>query len=111
MRIGNLEIKQVQWHRNGIAGAGFYALLFRDLDQEADMVATLFDAPGACAVLRVPDLSDPDKGVTFGTNSWRGDYYEADLREAAETWGGTGRVGPFSMIPALGEVSDADDQS
>lgn len=99
MKIGNLDVRSVNWHRNGIGGEGFFAILFRDEDVGADMVATLFDGPGQCAVLRVPDLSDPEKGVRFGINSWRGDHYETDLRKAAELWEETGRLGPFSMIP------------
>ena len=97
-----IKIRDIQWHRNGISGVGFYAILFNDPAQ-GDMVATLFDEKGYCTVLRVPDLSDPEKGVKFGINSWRGDYYESTLRKAAESWQ-SGRIGPFS-IPYFGEGS------
>lgn len=96
------EVKQIEFHRNGVGGAGFYAILFISHVDEKDslMVATLFDEFGYCAVLRVPDLSDIDKGVSFGVNSWRGDCFEPELREAVKKQKSTNRLGPFS-IPVL----------
>ena len=94
-----LTIKDAAFHRNGVGGLGFYAIYFHDQDQ-GDMFAALFDEPGACAVVNVKQLAAGD--VAFGSNSWRGDHYEAGLRPLIEKWSqdqGTGRIGPFSAIP------------
>ncbi len=93
-----LTIEDIQWHRNGISGEGFYAIIFTDPD-EGRMVATLYDEVGYCSVLHIEKLSNPTIGVRFGTNSWRGDYYEDTLRSEVEKWNSSGRLGPFSMIP------------
>lgn len=90
------KIHQVAWHRNGIEGKGFYAVLFDDKDN-GRMVAVVYDNPHYCSVLKVSMLSE-DNGVMFGKNSWRGDQYEPELREAIKTFD-TGRVGDFSKIP------------
>lgn len=102
-----INVKQIEFHRNGIAGEGFYAILFTSdsdgmggVEGDSLFVATLFDEPGYCAVLRVPDLSEADKGVTFGINSWRGDVFEDELRQAVKNQKTTNRIGPFS-VPVL----------
>lgn len=74
------KVHQVAYHRNGVAGNGFHAVLFTATTRER-MIATVFDERGNIAVLRVPDLAQND-GVTFGVNSWRGDDYEPELRAA-----------------------------
>jgi hypothetical protein len=69
------------YHRNGVAGNGFYVVLFRD-DDGATKVAIQFpeqDAEGESlpsmntAVLQVDLLAAGN--VAFGENSWRGDHY------------------------------------
>lgn len=97
------KIVQASWHRNGVGGVGFYAILFES--EYGLMVASLFDEPGYCAVYLVERLSNPEIGVRFGENdnSWRGDRYEAVLRpmlqDYLETSGSDGsiRVGPFGI--------------
>ena len=93
-----LNVQSVAWHRNGVGGVGFYAVLFRDQEKERDMVASLFDEPGYCAVYDVGLLA---KGsVKFAENSWRGDVYEAALRPLLKAYlsdNGTNRIGPFSL--------------
>lgn len=96
----NLKIKDAAFHRNGVGGAGFYAIHFHDTEQ-GNMFAALFDEPGHCAVVNVEKLASGD--IAFGSNSWRGDCYEAELRPLIEKWSkqqGTGRIGPFS-VPAI----------
>jgi hypothetical protein len=80
-----IKLVQCEHHRNGVCGLGFYAILFdwKDGKTTRRMVATLFDEPGACAVLEVAPLSI-EVGVTFGENSWRGDDFEKELRRLAE---------------------------
>jgi hypothetical protein len=43
------------------------------------MMAVLFEDKGYCAVFDVDLLKDGD--IQFGHNSWRGDYFESELRE------------------------------
>ncbi len=97
-----LSVKNVSWHRNGICGEGFFAVLFADPEQQGDekkgnMVASLFDKPGYCSVYNLPLLEKGD--IAFGSNSWRGDVYEAELRPLVEKWlkaNEGNRIGPFS---------------
>jgi len=76
-----IKLVQCEYHRNGIGGLGFYAILFdwKDGKVKRRMLATLFDERGACAVLEVAPLST-EVGVKFGLNSWRGDDFEKELR-------------------------------
>lgn len=102
------KVEQVQWHRNGIGGVGFYAVLFRtdasDMNGSKDelMVACVYEEKGCCSVLAVAPLSTSE-GVQFGQNSWRGDHFEPELRAAIKAAGDTaaGRAGPFS-VPKVG---------
>jgi hypothetical protein len=77
----NLRVFNINYHRNGIAGAPFHAVVFRDRGVEGSRkVAILFEAPQHCAVLDVDKLNQGD--TAFGSNSWRGDQYEPHLRKA-----------------------------
>jgi len=80
----NLTIKAIDHHRNGVCGAPFNVVLFRDEAEQANMVGIIFYAPDHVAVLDVDKAAAGD--VAFGSNSWRGDHYEDDLRQACETW-------------------------
>lgn len=128
------EVIQVAYHRNGVGGNGFHAVLFETSTDrcvkcrgfatlgttghgmtvcvECDaktpatvetmktrMLGVVFDEPGSVAVLDVALLSDPEVGVAFGANSWRGDQYEAELRVAiaATESDGSIRIGPFGV--------------
>jgi hypothetical protein len=68
----------IAFHRNGIDGSPFYAVLFRD--GESRKLAILFNAEAHCAVLDVEKLHAGD--IAFGSNSWRGDQFEQPLRAA-----------------------------
>ena len=59
----------------------------RDVKENGDEVAIVFDEPGQCAVLDVGKLAAGD--VRFGENSWRGDVYERALREVIRRRFGT----------------------
>ena len=68
-------------HRNGICGTPFDVILFEDTGPEGSRkVAILFEPEGHCAVLDVDKLAAGD--IAFGSNSWRGDRFEASLRKA-----------------------------
>lgn len=110
-------VQEVAYHRNGIGGTGFYAVRFTaDIEpqseedskiwntpatagqKDANWLAIVFDEPGSCAVVCL-DLI-PTCGVKFaGGNSWRGDRFEPELRDAIKSTPLSGgiRVGPFCL--------------
>ena len=73
-----LTIIAIDSHRNGICGAPFDVVLFRE--GRTRMLGILFEAEAHCAVFDVAKLAAGD--IAFGSNSWRGDNYEPDLRRA-----------------------------
>lgn len=77
------KVIDVSYHRNGIGGIGFYAILF-DNPKQGRMFAALFDEDGYCAVSKISMLADND--IAFGSNSWRGDCFEAELRPLVKKW-------------------------
>jgi hypothetical protein len=128
--LENVTIVQVAYHRNGVSGEGFHAVIFTidyqscaicgtawgwtrgdgtmTCDNQHDgppktearkMVASVFPSPGHVAVYAIAELSNPEIGIAFGENSWRGDRYEARLRQAIreERSDGSVQVGPFAI--------------
>ena len=75
----NLSIENIQHHRNGVSGAPFYVLLFRDPD-EGRMLGVVFQHEHHVAVFNLDKLALGN--IAFGENSWRGDQYEPHLRKA-----------------------------
>jgi hypothetical protein len=76
-----LHILDIFFHRNGIGGAPFHAIIFRDTGPESSVkVGIVFEQPYHAAILDIAKLADGDIG--FGSNSWRGDRYEPHLRNA-----------------------------
>ena len=76
-----LKIIAIAHHRNGVAGAPFDVALFKERGREGSLkVGILFDEPAHCAILDIAKLAAGD--IKFGSNSWRGDKYEAPLRQA-----------------------------
>ncbi|MBX9623994.1 MAG: hypothetical protein K2X82_09315 [Gemmataceae bacterium] len=78
-----LHFDHITYHRNGICGAPFYPVIFRDPD-EGQMLGVVFDAGHHVAVFNLDKLALGN--VAFGVNSWRGDRYEPHLRRAIATW-------------------------
>ncbi len=77
----SIRILNIDHHRNGIGGAPFYAVVFRDSGERGSVkLAVVFDQAAHVAVLDIAKLADCD--VEFGSNSWRGDQYEPGLRRA-----------------------------
>ncbi|MBC7816370.1 MAG: hypothetical protein IAG10_05705 [Planctomycetaceae bacterium] len=72
-----LHIDHVQYHRNGISGAPFHALIFRD-PSIGRMLGIVFEQEHHVAVFDLDKLFLGD--IAFGSNSWRGDHYEPHLR-------------------------------
>jgi hypothetical protein len=76
-----LKIIDIALHRNGICGAPFHVVLFADQDpQGSRKVAIVFEKDGHCAVLDIAKLHAGD--IAFGSNSFRGDNYEPNVRLA-----------------------------
>jgi hypothetical protein len=74
-----LTFRQIKYHRNGVSGAPFHVVWFKD-HEEGDMLGVVFEQPHHVAVFRLDRLDVRDIG--FGTNSWQGDKYEPHLRLA-----------------------------
>ena len=99
-----IKVKESSFHRNGIGGEGFYAVLF-NVEQEPgtedvsphDFLGIVFDEPGHCAVVALNLISEC--GVRFAAgNSWRGDHFEVPLRDHIKEGVTTGiRFGPFAL--------------
>ena len=72
-----MRIISTDHHRNGISGCPFTIHL---INEEGDTkVVIMFDGhPDCVAVLSVDQLAKGD--IAFGSNSWRGDVYAAELR-------------------------------
>jgi len=71
------KVIAIDYHRNGISGAGFHVILFKSGKQK--MMGVVFEEGGYCAIFDVNKLTAGD--IEFGSNSWRGDNYEPELRE------------------------------
>lgn len=77
--IEGLKFKDVQYHRNGVSGDGFYCAVATD-KENGDMLITYFPDLGqcACAVYCLSILPN----IRFMENSWRGDHYAGAMRQA-----------------------------
>ncbi len=75
----NLAIIDIAYHRNGICGAPFHAIIFRD-PEAGRMLGIVFDEPHHVAVFNLDSLAVGS--IAFCLNSWRGDRYEPTLRNA-----------------------------
>jgi hypothetical protein len=81
-----MKIREIAYHRNGVAGNGFHVVTFkggRRISQGVnrnfpEMVAIVFEEPGNVAVFDRELLGEGI--IAFAENSWRGDYYEKELR-------------------------------
>ena len=78
-----LQIIDLDFHRNGVAGQPFKVALVDDANEGDVKLVIMFEEEGYTAVLSVDKLHE-DEDISFGTNSWRGDDYEVALR--SEMW-------------------------
>lgn len=91
-----INVKEIAYHRNGIGGEPFHVVLFtmRDTDSETtapdskpiihNMMAVVFEQPYQVSVFDHDKLKQDIIG--FGYNSWRGEVYERQLRQAIARW-------------------------
>jgi len=93
----NLIIEEIAHHRNGVSGESFDVIKFV-CPENGNMIGIVFDLNwihdhktqtarqqtwnGRVAVLNRDLLAEGN--IRFGENSWRGDHYEQDLRDAIQ---------------------------
>lgn len=98
-----IKVKSLEYHRNGVGGEGFYVAIFDDSDN-GEMMGVIFPLSkedefkfygerkpkfggrvheswnGRVAIFKTSLIAQGN--IKFGINSWRGDTYEAQLRQA-----------------------------
>lgn len=75
----NLQIVDMDFHRNGVAGMPFQVALVDDATEGDTKLVIMFEEEGHTAVLSLDKLIQ-NEDIGFGSNSWRGDQYEHELR-------------------------------
>lgn len=78
-KLENLQIVDMDHHRNGVAGMPFQVALVDDPTEGDTKLVIMFEQEGHTAVLSLDKLIQ-NEDIGFGSNSWRGDQYEAALR-------------------------------
>jgi hypothetical protein len=81
-----IKIEKIAYHRNGVAGEGFHVATFICPENKTPMVGIVFEGGGQCAVFNRQLLGEGV--IERRKNSWRGDCYESDLREAIKQFRG-----------------------
>ncbi len=79
-----LNIKHIDYNRNGVSGQGFHTVLFDDISKgytSTNMFATVFPEVGHVAVVCMDIMTNDDLNHNC-LNHWRGDVYEVALRKA-----------------------------
>lgn len=74
-----IKVKDVQHHRNGVAGTGFWVVLFGK--DGRNYVATAFDGEERCIATLDVDLLFQNN-IKFGENSWRYEEFADDVLNA-----------------------------
>ena len=92
-----MNVQEIAYHRNGVSGEPFYVVSFSDPDAvgempgaDGEMVAVVFDMGEAddAATFTNPRTAVFDREllgagvIAFAENSWRGDHYDHELRQA-----------------------------
>jgi hypothetical protein len=72
-----IKVSEIEYHRNGISGEGFYAVRFTS--QSLNFIATVFDRPGCVSVICLDYIADHGVGIC---NKWRGDEFAPAIRKA-----------------------------
>jgi hypothetical protein len=80
-----IEIRDVAYHRNGIAGLPFFVVLFNDTDEGMfNQVATIDEDGTDCRVINAGLIVTAGEIGTRHMNKWRGDYYLHKIKEALQ---------------------------
>ena len=82
-----IKVIKKDYHRNGVSGTGFDVVIFKtkgdDETSGKKMLGIVFPEQGAVAVFDVAELAKDNIEFAHG-NSWRGDYFEDELRKATK---------------------------
>lgn len=79
-----IKIVSVAHHRNGTMGNSFHVVLFRMSRHGEPHVGVVFEEKGNVAVFDITKLIEND--IAFGSNSFDGAAFEADLRAAVKEY-------------------------
>ena len=78
-----IEIRDVAYHRNGIAGLPFYVVLFNDTDKGMfNQLATIDEDGTDCRVINAGLVVTASEIGTRHMNTWRGDRYLSQIHNA-----------------------------
>ena len=78
-----IEIRDVAYHRNGVAGLPFYVVLFNDTDAGMfNQLATIDEDGKDCRVINAGLVVTASEIGTRHMNTWRGDRYLSQIRDA-----------------------------
>lgn len=78
-----IEIREVAYHRNGVAGLPFYVVLFNDTDAGMfNQLATIDEDGKDCRVINMGIALHGRIGQVTGMNTWRGDRYLSQIHDA-----------------------------
>jgi hypothetical protein len=83
MDTSNLQIVNAALHRNGIGGMPFQVALVDDPNDGDTKLVIMFEQQYFTAVLSLDKLIQ-NEDIDFGSNSYRGDRYDDELR--GELW-------------------------
>lgn len=80
-----IEIRDVAYHRNGIAGLPFFVVLFSDPDAGMfNQVATIDEDGTDCRVINAGLVVTAGEIGNNHMNKWRGDQYLSLIKEAMQ---------------------------
>jgi hypothetical protein len=82
--LKNLQILSADFHRNGVGGAPFKVALVDDPSDGDVKLVIMFEERYHTAVLSLDKLIQ-NEDIEFGSNSYRGDRFDDELRP--ELWG------------------------
>jgi hypothetical protein len=80
MSLDNLQIIDAADHRNGVGGMPFKVALVDDPSCGDTKLVIMFEEQYYTAVLSLDKLIE-NEDIGFGSNSYRGDQYDAALRD------------------------------
>jgi len=85
--LKNLQILNADFHRNGVGGAPFKVALVDDPSDGDVKLVIMFEERYHTAVLSLDKLIQ-NEDIEFGSNSYRGDQFDDELR--GELWDSEG---------------------
>ena len=79
------EILDVSFHRNGVSGKGFIAVLFTMYNEDGVFIASVpYDDYRGTTVFNVDKLAEGNIKFGEGENSWRGDNIGYELKDVVQ---------------------------